>query len=46
MVARSGREVGDDRAVSQVIGIVMLVGITVVLVGLTAVYMTGFAEQN
>jgi len=46
MVVRSGRSDGGDRAVSQVIGIVMLVGITVVLVGLTAVYMTGFSEET
>jgi flagellin-like protein len=46
MEAQSGRGGDSDRAVSQVIGIVMLVGITVVLVGMTGVYVTGFADQN
>lgn len=46
MVAQRGPSGGCDRGVSQVIGIVLLVGITVVLVGLTAVSLTDFAEQN
>lgn len=35
----------NGRAVSNVIGVVMLVGIVVILVGVTAVYLTGFGEE-
>lgn len=42
MVAPARR---DERSVSQVIGIVLLVGITVVLVGVTAVYMTNLGGE-
>jgi FlaG/FlaF family flagellin (archaellin) len=46
MEARSGRVGDSGRAVSHVIGTIVLVSITAVLVGMTAVYMTGFAEGN
>lgn len=40
------RRLTDDRGVSQVIAIVLLVGIAVILVGVTAIYFTSFAEEN
>lgn len=45
MERRDGRA-RDERGVSQVIAIVLLVSITVVLVGVTAVYLTSFGEEN
>jgi flagellin-like protein len=44
MVARRGT--GDDRGVSPVIGIVLVVAITVVLVGVTAVYLTDVGGET
>jgi flagellin-like protein len=44
MVARRG--VGDDRGMSPVIGIVLVVAITVVLVGVTAVYLTDVSDET
>jgi len=45
MVAQTRLD-GDDRSVSPVIGIVLIVAITVVLVGVTAVYLTSFGDEN